>query len=76
MRVFEYVNQNFTEIEKLNKANLLKYKVIHYFSIYSRYLYYVNLGNSKTTSITQASKDNYVCKARGFDAIKQMEKEI
>jgi hypothetical protein len=76
MTVFEYINQNFTEIERMNKANMVKYKVIHYFSIYSRYLYYLNLGNNKTQSITMASNDNYVCKTRGFDAIKQMEKEL
>ena len=76
MTVFEYINQNFTEIERMNSANMVKYKVIHYFSIYSRYLYYLNLGNNKTQSITMASSDNHVCKTRGFDAIKQMEKVI
>ena len=76
MNTFEYINKNKSEIEKLNNANLLKYKVIYYFSIYSRYLYYLNLGHNKTVSINQSCKDNYVSLRRGFDAIKQMEVEI
>ena len=76
MTVFEYLNANFSEVERMNRANLVKYKVVHYFSIYSRYLYYLNLGNNKTQSITMAANDNYVCNRRGFDAIKEMEKEI
>jgi hypothetical protein len=76
MKVFEYINSNFSEIERMNNSNLIKYKVIHYFSIYSRYIYYKNLGNNKTVSIDQACCDNYVSRRRGFDAIKAMEKEI
>jgi len=76
MTVFEFINQHFEDFDKLYKAGLLKYKAIHYFSIYSRYLYYTKQGNSKTKSITMAAHDNYVCKSLGFYAIKQMEKEL
>ncbi|MDD2277840.1 MAG: hypothetical protein PHS05_02130 [Bacteroidales bacterium] len=76
MTVFEYLNKNFDDIEILNKANMLKYKVIHYFSIYSRYLYYIEVGECKTKAVELAAKDNYVSIRRGFNAISEMEKAI
>lgn len=76
MTVFEWINANFELVETLTNSNLMKYKVKCYFTIYSRYRYYVQNGNKKTPSIEQACKDYHTSRDTGFIAIKEMEKII
>jgi hypothetical protein len=75
MTVFEYINQNKDQIEVMIKAGLLRYKSNFYFSLYSRYLYYLNFHN-KTNAIDRACSDHCVCQMTGFRAIKEMEAEL
>jgi hypothetical protein len=76
MTVFEYFHQCAEQIEKLDNAGMLKYKVWYYFAIYSRYLVYLEMGNSKTASVKQASSDFHVTERRGWEAINEMSKQI
>lgn len=75
MTVFEYINQNKGKVDEMIAIGLLRYKSNFYFSIYSRYLYYLNF-NNKTNSINQSCNDHCVCEMTGFRAIKEMEKKI
>jgi hypothetical protein len=76
MKLFDYLNNNKLEVERLERAGLLKYKVGYYMAIYSRYLVYLQMGLTKSQSIERAASDLYTTRCTGFTAIKEMEKSI
>jgi hypothetical protein len=76
MTVYNWVNDNLSLVKQLEKAGVIKYKAPLYYAIYSRYSYYVARGNLKTPAIEQACMDFNTCRMTGFNAIKEMEKEL
>jgi uncharacterized membrane protein len=76
MTVFEYFHMYNEQIEKLDNAGMLKYKVGLHFAIYSRILVYLEMGNSKTASIKQASEDFHTTEKTGWNAYNEMSKQI
>ncbi len=76
MTIFEYINNNRELTLRMSELGLMKYKVELYYAIYSRYLYYVQRGNSKTRAIKMSCEDHNTCEQTGWLVVKQMEKKI
>jgi hypothetical protein len=76
MILFNYINENLNRIKKEARLGLISCAIFRHFQIYSRYSYYVKLGNNKTNSVIYTCNDFQMEQRSVYYIIKKMESEI
>ena len=76
MKVFDYLNANREVAMRLSELGLLKYKVELYMAMYSKYLYYLGVGYSRTKAVKQTCEDFHTCTKTGWVVLKELEHEL
>ena len=76
MTVFEYIGENIERLKKDIKIGITSYCIINHWYIYSRYHYYISVGNPVSNAVLYTSQDFKIGERTIYKIIKRMEATI